>query len=65
MNETAEWVEAPEQPGYMKKELKHGECSITIYRPILDEKERAKRIAHLKTVAESVLSSYYKRKGEL
>ena len=59
-----DWAEDPERPGYIKKVLKYGNCTITVYRPILDPKERAKREAHLKTVAESVLASYYRRIGE-
>ena len=65
MNNTSEWVEAPDYPGYIMKELKFGDCTIYVYRPELEQKEKAKREAHLKAVAESVLSSYYKRKGEL
>ena len=65
MEPTTEWVVAPDNPGYIMKEIKYGNCTIKIFRPELDQRERAKREAHLKAVAESVLSSYYKRKGEL
>lgn len=59
---TNEWVESPDNPGYKVKTIKKGACTIHILRPILDEKEKAKREAHLKAVAERVLTDYYKRK---
>ena len=62
MDTTTEWVSSPEHPGYRIKVIKHGSCTIQILRPELDEKERAKREAHLKNVAESTLRDYYKRK---
>lgn len=65
METATEWVESTEHPGYMVKYIKYGECNIELYRPILDEAERKKREAYVKTVAEKVLYSYYKRKGEL
>mgnify|MGYP003313502568 CR=1 FL=1 len=44
-----ERVEDPEHPGYRKKTMLYGNCRIEVYRPILDEKERKKREAHVKT----------------
>lgn len=57
-----EWAISPDHPGYRVKVIKHGDCTIEILRPELDEKEQAKREAHLKAVAERVLRDYYKRK---
>ena len=65
MDTTNEWVESPENPGYLVKTIKKGACTIEILRPILDDKERAKREAHVKAVAERVLSDYYKRKERI
>ena len=36
-----EWQ--PSKPGYISKTFRHGSASITIHRPILQEKERAAR----------------------
>ena len=58
------WAESPEHPGYREKVIQRGQCTIRILRPILDEKEQAKREAHVKAVAERVLSDYYKRKEQ-
>lgn len=65
MESTNEWAESPEHPGYREKIIQKGECTIRILRPILDEKEQAKREAHVKAVAERVLSDYYKRKERI
>lgn len=62
MNNTPEWADSPENPGYKTKVIKHGNCTIHILRPDLDERERVKREAHVKAVAEKVLLNYYKRK---
>ena len=62
MTTPTSWAESPEHPGYYVKTIEKGGCTIQILRPILDEKERAKREAHIKTVAEKVLSDYYIRK---
>ena len=35
--------EPSEEPGYLKKCLKQGNCTMTILRPVLTDQERAKR----------------------
>ena len=62
MTTPTQWAEAPEHPGYRIKTVTHGNCTIQILRPELDEKEQAKREAHAKAVAERVLRDYYIRK---
>ena len=62
MNTTSTWADSPEHPGYKTKVIKHGNCTIELFRPDLNDKERAKREAHVKAVAESTLRDYYKRK---
>lgn len=62
MTYSEEWVESPDHPGYRVKVIRHGNCTIHILRPELDNAERVKRENHVKAVAESTLSSYYKRK---
>lgn len=62
MSFTDEWVSSPEHPGYRCKTIQIGTCTVQIFRPELDDRERAKREAHVKNVAEATLRSYYKRK---
>lgn len=64
MTTPTEWVTSPEHPGYRCKTIKRGSATIQIFRPELGPKERTKREAHLKAVAESVLTNYYKRKEQ-
>ena len=59
----SDWTESTERPGYKIKVIKHGEATVRIFRPILDEAERKKREDHLKRVAEAALRDYYKRKA--
>ena len=62
MKNPNEWAESPEHPGYRVKTIQKGSCTIHILRPELDEKQQAKREAHVKAVAERVLTDYYNRK---
>lgn len=64
MTTSAVWVDSPEHSGYKTKVIKHGNCTIHIFRPDLDEKERTKRENHVKAVAERILSNYYIRKEQ-
>jgi hypothetical protein len=57
-----DWAPSPDHPGYRVKVIQHGACTLEILRPELDEREQAKREAHLQAVAERVLSNYYIRK---
>lgn len=62
MTTQTEWAKSPEHPGYRVKVIEHNGCTIRILRPELDAGEQSKREAHVKAVAERVLSEYYKRK---
>ena len=64
MNDSAEWTESLDHPGYRAKTIQYNGCTIEIFRPILDDKERAKREAHIKNVAETALRNYYYRKEQ-
>ena len=64
MTNANEWVESPEHPGYRVKTIKRDGYTLQILRPILNEKEEAKRERHLKAVAESVLTDYFNRKEQ-
>ena len=39
----SEFWETGIKPGYYTKEMQIGNCTVTVHRPILDEKERARR----------------------
>ena len=63
MESTNIWTASSDHPGYRSKTIERGACTITILRPELDEAERQKREAHVKTVAENALASYiFKRR---
>ena len=62
MGTSEEWTPSTEHPGYMVKTIKRELYSVEIYRPILEDAEKKKREAYLKSVAERVLSNYYIRK---
>jgi hypothetical protein len=64
MNTATEWRDSPEHPGYKVKEIKHGNCTIQVFRPELDKVERVKREASIKAVAEKTLFNYYRRKEQ-
>ncbi len=38
-----DWEKATDREGYLSKTMKVGDCTITLYRPILDEPTREKR----------------------
>ena len=61
---TDNWTTSPEHPGYRIKTIQKGNCTIQILRPELDAKERTKREARAKAVAERVLRDSYIRKEE-
>ena len=59
---TENWTPSTEHPGYRVKTLIKGNCTIQVLRPILDDKDRARVEAQVKTRAEKVLRDYYIRK---
>lgn len=59
---TENWTPSTEHPGYKVKTIQKGNCTIQILRPELDDKERKRREAHTKAVAERVLRDIYIRK---
>lgn len=44
------------------KTIQHGAVTIIIHRPVLDEKERAKREQQVKDTTATVMRDYLKRK---
>ena len=47
---------------YKEITIKKNNYTVTVYQPILDERERAKRVEHLKNVATAVFRDYLLRK---
>lgn len=64
MDNSTEWVESTEHPGYQIKTIKRDGFTLHVLRPTLDEKEKKKRESQLKSVTESILADYYKRKEQ-
>ena len=56
------WQLSTEHPGYRYKTITCGNCTVTLLKPELDREARAKVERHVKTVAENVLKSFYKRR---
>lgn len=46
------------RPGYRSKTVQRGACTIIIHRPVLDEREQAKREAQVKDGLERALRDY-------
>lgn len=57
------WTPSADHPGYRTKVIKHGSCTVELFRPDLPEDERAKREKHAKSVIETALKNYI-YKGE-
>ena len=58
----SEWKTSEAKPGYRTKTLQHGNCTITINRPILSPEEQKKREDQVTRGVELALRNYYKRK---
>lgn len=57
-----DWEVSLDHPGYRCKTIIKGSCTIQIFRPDLDVKEKNKREEHAISAMECVLRDYYKRK---
>ena len=62
MELVSDWTESIEKPGYRVRVVKHKNCTIEIYRPILSDVERKKREAEVTRMMEGAMSQYYKRR---
>ena len=58
-----QWTETGD--GYRTKTIQSGKCTIVLHRPILAEKERAKREQQVRDAMSGVMREYYKRKESL
>ena len=56
-----EWTTAADRPGYRCKIVTHKNCTIKLYRPVLDGAEAAQNEQRVRTVLEGALRSYYAR----
>lgn len=57
------WTPSDTQPGYVCKIIQRGPATITILRPILDDRERAKREKQAQDSLSHTMSQYMRRKG--
>ena len=63
MANSATWTETGD--GYRCKTIERNGCTISIFRPVLGQEEKAKREAHVQTVAAQALKNYLIQKGQL
>ena len=56
------WVVSEKKPGYLAKTLQHGNCTITINRPILTPEEQKKREEEVSWGLAMALRDYVFRK---
>lgn len=55
------WLPSEDNPGYLVKTIKHGNCTIQVLRPILTEAERKKRETQVIAAASNAIATYYKQ----
>lgn len=58
----SDWTPSQTCPGYREKTIQHGQATIVIRRPILDEAERTKQERWAKDTLGRVLNDYIHRK---
>jgi len=56
------WTPSVSKPGYVEKTMQHGACTIVVFRPILDPKEREKREKRAALELERGLREYIMKK---
>ena len=60
----SEWTQAADRPGYRCKIVQHKNCTIKIYRPVLEGAEAARNEQQVRTALEDALRSCYTRKAK-
>lgn len=58
----SEWTPSETRPGYIEKSMQHGNCEITIFRPVFTDQERTTRERRVKDVLERCVSEYIKER---
>lgn len=51
-------------PGYRTTTIQHGNCTITVHRPVLTKEEAAKRERQVLDAMESTMKAYITRKEQ-
>ena len=64
MEYSEEWTLSEERPGYHFKTMKHKNCTINVYRPILAPEEASKRERQVVHVLETTMRDYLRRKEQ-
>lgn len=59
----SDWTPSQTCPGYREKTIQRGDVTITIRRPILNEKEQAKREKHVQDTLGTVLNNHIGKKA--
>lgn len=58
VNDTDDWVESTDRPGYRYKMIKHGNVTIRVFRPILTDAERKSREQQIMSAVGRILRKY-------
>ena len=65
MSDTDGWIELPERPGYRCKIIQNNNAITRIYKPILSDEERARRMERIRQAARDLVKAemIVKKKG--
>ena len=55
------WTASESRPGYQEKTLRHGNATITVYRPILSTQERETREKATAAALKPIMAKYIRR----
>ena len=56
-----DWKTSDSRPGYQEKTLRHGNATITVYRPILSNQERETRERQVAAALKPIMTNYYRQ----
>lgn len=56
-----DWKTSDSRPGYQEKTLRHGNATITVYRPILSNQERETRERQVADALKPIMTNYYRQ----
>lgn len=56
-----DWTPSQSRPGYIEKTLRHGEATITVYRPILSTQEHEARERQVAAALSPIMAGYVRR----
>ena len=58
VNDTDDWLESTDRPGYRYKLIKNGNVTIRVFRPILTDSERKRRERQIMSAVGRILRKY-------